>query len=50
MIIDMLKGQPEKSIAQIGRELNICSKTISAINCGTTYKQQNENYPIRKKQ
>lgn len=48
-IIYRLKNEPNKSISQIGRELNISQKTVSAINCGTIYKQKNENYPIRKR-
>lgn len=39
----------KKSLNQIGRELNIPGKTISSINCGIIYRQENENYPIRKK-
>lgn len=48
-IIIKIKTDSNKSLAQIGRELNISSKTISAINTGTIYKQEFENYPIRKK-
>lgn len=46
-IISEIKNNPKESLANIGRRLNISSKTISAINCGTIYKQDNENYPIR---
>lgn len=46
-IIQMIKNNPEKSFCQIAKELNISSKTISSINCGTIYKQKNINYPIR---
>lgn len=46
-IILLIKNNPEKSLAAIGRELNISSKTISGINCGTIYKQNTEQYPIR---
>lgn len=48
-IIYRLKNEPKKSMSQIGRDLNILPKTISLINCGTIYKQKNENYPIRKR-
>lgn len=46
-IIKEIKSNPKKSLANIGRRMNINSKTISSINCGTIYKQQNEKYPIR---
>ena len=46
-IIIEIKNNPKESLASIGRRLNISSKTISSINCGTIYKQDNENYPIR---
>ena len=46
-IISLIKNNPKKSLAAIGREFNISSKTISGINCGTIYKQKNEKYPIR---
>ena len=46
-IIKEIKNNPKESLANIGRRLNINSKTISAINCGTIYKQKNEKYPIR---
>ena len=46
-IISEIKNNPKESLASIGRRLNISSKTISAINCGTIYRQDNENYPIR---
>lgn len=46
-IIKEIKNNPRESLASIGRRLNISSKTMSSINCGTTYKQTNENYPIR---
>lgn len=47
LIIKEIKSQPKKSLAQIGREFNVSSKTISLINCGSTYKQKDEKYPIR---
>lgn len=47
LIIFKIKNEPNKSLAAIGRELNINSKTISSINIGTIYKQKNEKYPIR---
>lgn len=47
-IIKEIKNNPNESLASIGRRLNISSKIISSINCGTTYKQKNMNYPIRK--
>lgn len=46
-IITEIKNNPRESLASIGRRLNISSKVISSINCGTTYKQKNEKYPIR---
>ena len=46
-IIKEIKNNPKESLASIGRRLNINSKTISSINCGTIYKQKNEKYPIR---
>lgn len=46
-IINEIKNNPQQSLASIGRRLNLNSKTISSINCGTIYKQQNEKYPIR---
>ena len=46
-IIQIIKNNPNKSLAQIGRELNISSKTMSGINLGTIYKQANQKYPIR---
>ena len=46
-IIKEIKNNPKESLASIGRRLNVSPKTISLINCGTTYKQDNENYPIR---
>ena len=46
-IIIEIKNNPKESLASIGRRLNIPNKTISSINCGTTYKQKNEKYPIR---
>ena len=49
-IIRLIKNDKKKSLAQIARDLQISSKTVSAINCGTIYKQENETYPIRKKQ
>lgn len=49
LIIEQLKNS-KKTIIRIADDFNVSTKTISAINCGTTYKQKNENYPIRKKQ
>lgn len=46
-VISEIKNNPKESLANIGRRLNISSKTISSINCGTIYRQDNENYPIR---
>lgn len=46
-IIKEIKNNPKESLASIGRRLNISSKTVSSINCGTIYRQNNENYPIR---
>ena len=46
-IIKEIKNNPKESLASIGRRLNVSPRTISSINCGTTYKQSNENYPIR---
>lgn len=46
-IISEIKNNPKESLASIGRRLNISSKTISSINCGIIYRQDNENYPIR---
>ena len=46
-IIKEIKQNPKESLASISRRINISEKTISAINCGTVYKQKNENYPIR---
>lgn len=46
-IISEIKNNPKESLASIGRRLNVSSKTISSINCGTIYRQDNENYPIR---
>lgn len=46
-IIKEIKNNPKESLASIGRRMNISSKTVSSINCGTIYKQDNENYPIR---
>jgi len=46
-IIKEIKNNPKESLASIGRRLSLSSKTISSINCGTTYRQNNENYPIR---
>ena len=46
-IIKQIKNNPQESLASIGRRLSLSSKTISSINCGTTYRQNNENYPIR---
>ena len=40
---------PIKTINKIAEDLSVSAKTISAINCGTVYKQENENYPIRKR-
>lgn len=46
-IINEIKNNPKESLASIGRRLGYSSKLISSINCGTTYKQKNEKYPIR---
>ena len=46
-IISEIKQHPKESLASISRRFNINRKTISSINCGTTYKQKNEKYPIR---
>lgn len=46
-IIQEIKNNPNESFASIGKRLNISSKTISSINCGTVYRQNNEKYPIR---
>ena len=46
-IINEIINNPKKSLAQIGREFQISSKTISSINCGIIYKQNNQKYPIR---
>lgn len=46
-IIQEIKNNPKESLASIGRRLNISSRTISSINCGTTYKLEDEIYPIR---
>lgn len=48
-IIKQLKNEPNKSMSLIAKEFQVSSKIISSINCGTTYKQKNENYPIRHK-
>ena len=48
-IIFQIQNFPKKSLAQIGQDLKIHRKTISAINCGTIYKQKNLQYPIRHK-
>ena len=49
LIINELKKEPKKTMNKIAEDLNVSAKTISAINCGTIYKQENENYPIRKR-
>ena len=46
-IIKEIKNNPKESLASIGRRFNISSRTMSSINCGATYKQDNEKYPIR---
>lgn len=46
-IISEIKQHPKESLASIGRRFNINRRTISSINCGITYKQKNEKYPIR---
>ncbi len=46
-IIEEIKKNPKESLASISRRFNISSKTVSAINCGTIYKQKEEQYPIR---
>ena len=50
LIIEQLRKESKKSMCKIAEDFNISAKTVSAINCGTIYKQKNENYPIRKKQ
>lgn len=50
LIIEQLRKESKKSMRKIAEDFNVSAKTISAINCGTIYKQKNENYPIRKKQ
>ncbi len=50
LIIEQLRKESKKSMCKIAEDFNVSAKTISAINCGTIYKQKNENYPIRKKQ
>lgn len=46
-LINLNYYNPKESLASIGRRLGYSSKLISSINCGTTYKQKNEKYPIR---
>lgn len=46
-IIQEIKNNPKESLASIGRRLNVSSKTISSINCGTIYRLDDEIYPIR---
>lgn len=46
-IIQQIKNFPKKSLAQIGRDFQVSAKTISGINNGIIYKQENEKYPIR---
>lgn len=46
-IIKEIKNNSKESLASIGRRFNISSRTMSSINCGATYKQDNEKYPIR---
>lgn len=46
-IIKEIKNNPKESLASIGRRFNISRRTMSSINCGATYKQDNEKYPIR---
>lgn len=48
-ILFSLKNKPELCICQIASLYNVSEKTISAINCGTIYKKEEEIYPIRKK-
>lgn len=49
-IIEEIKNNPKESLASISRKFGCSSKTISAINLGTIYKQKNEKYPIRNNQ
>lgn len=49
-IIRTIKTKSNVSLAQIARDYGIKPKTVSSINCGTIYRQENETYPIRKKQ
>ena len=46
-LINEIKTNPKESLASIGERLKISKKTVSSINCGTIYRQKNENYPIR---
>lgn len=46
-VITLIQNYPKKSLSEIGRELNISSKTISGINCGRVYRQPLISYPIR---
>lgn len=48
-ILFLLKNKPELRIYQIASLYNVSEKTISAINCGTIYKKEEEIYPIRRK-
>lgn len=49
-IFSLLKNKPELRLYQIAHLYEVSAKTISAINCGTIYKSEEEIYPIRKKQ
>jgi transposase-like protein len=49
-IFSLLKNKPELRLYQIAHLYGVSAKTISAINCGTIYKSEEEIYPIRKKQ
>lgn len=46
-VIEMLKNNC--SYAEIGRTVNLDSRTVKKIDMGTTYKRDNEIYPIKKK-
>ena len=46
-IIQEIKETPKKTLSSIAKKYNVKEKTISAINCGTIYKQEGETYPIR---
>lgn len=45
-IIELIKNS-DCSLASIATRYNVSSKTVSGINCGTTYRQKDITYPIR---